>query len=231
MDVYIGNSIFDDRSIFSGYNLSIPGATAQEIFELVRDHPPIWQCFDNIMLSSMGNDALRSLDPVLAEEYLRKTIDVLLDSGAKKVILLELPLLEQNIISTKHDDPRYLRVSQDYDQVILAADIYREQLTINPASDGVHLNRQGSLNLHDRLQDVADRGPVYHQVIKATSNHLGADILERSGITPEFAQHLIENCDNWICAYERTICAGYVEIIGIVSSYDSHTLYENFINI
>lgn len=231
MNVYIGNSIFYDREIFSGYNISVPGSTAQDIFKLVQNHPPIWGCFDKIMLSSMGNDALRSLDPWLAEKYLRQTIDILLDSGAKKIILLELPQINNGIISDRYDDPRYLDVSQDYDQVFLAADIYREQLVANPNYDLIHLNDTGNKNLHDRLQMVADRSPVYHQVVNATSNHLGADILERSGITEEFALHLIDDCRDWGCAYEQTIKAGYVDIIGIVSSYDPHIIYENFIDV
>ena len=231
MDAYIGNSVFYDRTVFSDYNISVPGLTAREIMESVRDHPPIWGCFDNIMLSSMGNDALRSLDPLLAEKYLRQTIDALLDSGAKKIILLELPLLDHGIISAKHDDPRYLAVARDYDRVFLAADIYREQLIANPTSDGIHLSSEGDQNLYHRLQEVANKGTVYDHIIQATSNHVGADILERSGITLEFARHLVENCRDWLCAYQETVDAGYIDIMGIVSSYDEHVLYKNFIDI
>jgi hypothetical protein len=231
MDAYIGNSVFYDRTVFSDYNISVPGLTAWEIMESVLDHPPIWGCFDKIMLSSMGNDALRSLDPLLAEKYLRQTIDALLDSGAKKIILLELPLLDHGIISAKHDDPRYLAIARDYDRVFLAADIYREQLIANPASDGIHLSREGNQNLYHRLQEVANKDAVYDHIIQATGNHLGADILERSGITLEFARHLVENCRDWICAYQETVDAGYIDIMGIVSSYDEQVLYKNFIDI
>jgi len=231
MDAYIGNSVFYDKTVFQGYNIAAPGLTAQEILDSVLDHPPIWGCFDNIMLSSMGNDALRSLDPLLAENRLRQTIDTLLDSGAKKIILLELPLMDHGVISDKHDDPRYLAIARDYDRVFLAADIYREQLIINPADDGIHLNSEGDQNLYRRLQEVAHKGAVYDLIIQATSNHLGADILERSSITPEFARHLVENCRDWICAYQETVDAGYIDIIGIVRSYDQQVLYKNFIDI
>jgi hypothetical protein len=232
MDAYIGDSLFYDKNIFSGYNIATPGMTSKEIFEKVEGHPKIWSCFDKIILSSIGNDILRSLDLNLAESYLRDTIDFLIGAGAKKIILIELPELQNNNMpSAKYDNLIHFKIARDYDRVFLTADIYREQLAINQFGDNVHLNDIGNYNLYERIQDVSSRSLVYNYVIEHTSNHLGADILERSGITLEFAEYLADHCRDWICAYEKTVEAGYTGIVDIVAGYDQQTLYNNFIDI
>lgn len=231
MDAYIGDSIFYDKDIFSGYNIAVPGLTSKEIFEVVTDHPRIWSCFNKVIVSSTGNDMLRSLDLDQAEIYLRNTIDLLVESGAKKIILIELPEFENGIASKKYDNLIHLQVAKDYDNVYIVADMYRKELQLNPLGDGVHLNDIGKLNLYNGIQDVSQRGSVYHYIVESTSNHLGADILERSGITLEFAKYLASSCGDWICAYDKTLAAGYTDIVDIVGGFDQQTLYENFIDL
>lgn len=231
MDAYIGDSIFYNKDIFSGYNIAVPGLTSKEIFEMVDSHPKIWKCFDKVIVSSTGNDMLRSLDLDQALVYLRNTIDILIESGAEKIILIELPTVHDGLISVKNDNPMHFKIAREFDRVFVVADIYRQQLESNQAGDSIHLNDIGNQNLWNRIQDVAMRSTVYHYIVESTSNHLGADILERSGITLEFAEYLANSCNDWICAYDKTLAAGYTDIVGIVAGFDDLTLYKNFIDL
>jgi hypothetical protein len=231
MNSYIGDSVFYNKEIFTGYNISIPGLTSREIFYKVNDHPAIWGCFDKVVVSSMGNDMLKSMDLGQAKDFLKKTIDILLDAGAKKIMLIELPQIISGIPSMKHDNRDYLELARDYDEVFLVSDVYRQQLKLNTDEDGVHLNKVGQHALQDMIEYVSHRGEVYHHILESTSNHLGADMLERSGIDIEFAEYLLTNCHDWVSAAEKTIEAGYTDLVGIIGQYDDQTLYENFIDI
>lgn len=231
MNAYIGDSVFYNKEIFNGYNISSPGLTSEEIFYKVENHPNIWNCFEKIIISSMGNDMLRSMDLDQAKIFLKKTIDILKDGGVKKIMLIELPYVISGIPDLRYDNQFYLELARDYEQVFLIADIYRQQLKLNPDEDNVHLAEPGQLVLRDMIEYISDRGEVYNYIVESTSNHLGADILEKSGINLEFAEYLVSNCRDWISAAEKTIEAGYTDIIEIVGQYDNQTLFENFIDI
>lgn len=228
---FVGASIFAlYPEIFNQNNIAIGGQVSSEIFFQVYNSDIDFSNLDYVALSSIGNDMLSNMDLTYSYQYMKNTIDLLLEKGVKNIVLIELPKYENNKISQTEDLPLYLDLLKEYNNqnVFMVADTYREQLIENPL-DKIHLNEKGSIILKDKIENLLSENDIYHSIISLTGNSLGTRIFSDTGIDSEFLDYLTENSTSWVNAYEKTIEGGYENIIDIVGQYSEETLTKYFL--